>query len=224
MGVVLVSEDSRTQREIIARLLTEIGLTAIEASDGVVAWQKIQLHNPDLVVADIVCPGMNGYELCQKLKANPTTEDIPVVFCTVKTEAGDRDKGMKQGASGYIGKPFDPPELVETVVQLLLAGGKQCVHQSQADDWTEVGLMWLEDFENNQWAAKAFSKALELEPNHRLARYYQDIALGHLERSRPCSACKYYYGGSPGGNCLVCAVHPYGPEEDYCRDWESKYR
>jgi len=130
---------------------------------------------------------------------------------------------MSQGAKGYICKPFQPPELVETVIQLLLENGHSCDHSCPADVWTEVGLMWLEDFQNSEWAVTAFERAMLIDPSHELAGRCRDLALGKLQRSRPCAACRYYYGASPGGNLLVCAVHPAGPEDELCRDWESKY-
>jgi twitching motility two-component system response regulator PilH len=119
MSTVLVVEDSVTQREMITDLLKGSGLTVTVASDGVEALEQIQGHRPDLVVLDIVMPRMNGYEVCRQLKANPKTQNIPVVMCSSKGEEFDRYWGMKQGADAYIAKPFQPTELVGTVKQLL---------------------------------------------------------------------------------------------------------
>ena len=119
MSTVLVVEDSVTQREMITDLLKGSGLTVTVASDGVEALEQIQGRRPDLVVLDIVMPRMNGYEVCRQLKANPKTQNIPVVMCSSKGEEFDRYWGMKQGADAYIAKPFQPTELVGTVKQLL---------------------------------------------------------------------------------------------------------
>ena len=119
MSVVLVVEDSVTQREMISNLLRGSGLTVSEASDGVEALERIQGKSPDLVVLDIVMPRMNGYELCRRLKNDPKTKDVPIVMCSSKGEEFDRYWGMKQGADAYIAKPFQPNELVGTVKQLL---------------------------------------------------------------------------------------------------------
>lgn len=119
MSTVLVVEDSVTQREMITDLLKGSGLTVTVASDGVEALEKIEGHSPDLVVLDIVMPRMNGYEVCRQIKANPKTQNIPVVMCSSKGEEFDRYWGMKQGADAYIAKPFQPTELVGTVKQLL---------------------------------------------------------------------------------------------------------
>lgn len=119
MSKILVVEDSVSQREMISELLRKSGLDVTVASDGLEALEKIQGHCPDLIVLDIVMPKMNGYEVCRRLKANPKTQNVPVVMCSSKGEEFDRYWGMKQGADAYIAKPFQPTELVGTVRQLL---------------------------------------------------------------------------------------------------------
>ncbi|MFE4106381.1 response regulator transcription factor [Almyronema epifaneia] len=119
MSTVLVVEDSAAQREMITDLLRKSGLKVTAASDGVEALESIQSHLPDLIVLDIVMPKMNGYEVCRRIKADPATQNVPVVMCSSKGEEFDRYWGMKQGADAYIAKPFQPTELVGTVKQLL---------------------------------------------------------------------------------------------------------
>lgn len=119
MSRVLVVEDSVAQREMITDLLRGSGLDVTVASDGVEALELMQAKAPDLIVLDIVMPRMNGYEFCRRIKADPTTQNVPVVMCSSKGEEFDRYWGMKQGADAYIAKPFQPTELVGTVKQLL---------------------------------------------------------------------------------------------------------
>ena len=119
MSTVLVVEDSVTQREMILNLLKGSGLKVTIANDGIEALKEIQANRPDLVVLDIVMPRMNGYEVCRRLKADPKTQNVPVVMCSSKGEEFDRYWGMKQGADAYIAKPFQPTELLGTVKQLL---------------------------------------------------------------------------------------------------------
>jgi len=119
MSIVLVVEDSVTQREMIEDLLKGSGLTVKTAGDGVEALEQMQGNCPDIVVMDIVMPRMNGYELCRRIKTDPKTERVPDVMCSSKGEEFDRYWGMKQGADAYISKPFQPQELVGTVKQLL---------------------------------------------------------------------------------------------------------
>jgi twitching motility two-component system response regulator PilH len=119
MNTVLVVEDQRSQREMIAALLRNNGLNVSLASDGVEALEQIQGNCPDLVVLDIVMPRMNGYEVCRRLKNDPKTKNVPVVICSGKGEEFDRYWGMRNGADAYISKPFHPKELISTVKQLL---------------------------------------------------------------------------------------------------------
>jgi twitching motility two-component system response regulator PilH len=104
---------------MITDLLKGSGLSVSIATDGVEALEHIEGHRPDLVILDIVMPRMNGYEVCRRIKADPKTQNVPVVMCSSKGEEFDRYWGMKQGADAYIAKPFQPTELVGTVKQLL---------------------------------------------------------------------------------------------------------
>lgn len=124
MSKVLVVEDSPAQREMISGLLQRSGLDVTSVSDGLEAMDLIkglleQGLPPDLVVLDIVMPRMNGYEVCRRIKADPATQNLPVVMCSSKGEEFDRYWGLRQGADAYIAKPFQPQELVGTVRQLL---------------------------------------------------------------------------------------------------------
>lgn len=119
MATVLVVDDSPTVREMLVAQLTEGGMTVIEAQDGKDAIEKLQATTPDLVVTDVVMPNMNGYELCRWIKKNPSTQNVPVVMCTTKSEDFDKHWGMKQGADAYITKPYEPAELLRTIKMLL---------------------------------------------------------------------------------------------------------
>ena len=119
MREVLVVEDSPTQREYICKLLEQSGLKVIVARDGVEALEHLDKYSPDLVILDIVMPRMNGYQVCRKLKSNPRTKDIPIIFCSSKSEEIDRYWGSKQGADAYVVKPFQAGELIGTIKNLL---------------------------------------------------------------------------------------------------------
>ncbi len=117
--VVVVADDQHSHRELIANLLKGIGIKVVEASSGEEALEKIEVHCPHLVILDIVMPGMNGFEVCRRLKTNAKTKHLPIIFCSIKGEEFDRYWGIKQGADAYIAKPFQPRELVSTVKHLL---------------------------------------------------------------------------------------------------------
>ncbi len=92
---------------------------------------------PDLILLDVMMPGMDGYEVCRRLKANPATRDIPVIFLTAKTDAVDEENGFEVGAVDYIHKPFSGPLVLARVktqlaLQAALAQAREA--QSQADD------------------------------------------------------------------------------------------
>jgi twitching motility two-component system response regulator PilH len=119
MSTVLIVDDSQTLRQMLSEILQSSGLVVVEAINGVEAKEKIQNKAPDLVITDLIMPLMNGYELCRWIKTEPTTQGIPVLMCSTKSEEFDRYWGMKQGADAYITKPFHPKDLVTAVRQLL---------------------------------------------------------------------------------------------------------
>ena len=119
MSTVLVVEDSRTQREMISQLLRSSGLDVIAVGDGVAALKQVQGHCPDVVILDIILPGMNGYEVCRQLKSDKNIQKPAIVVCSKKRERFDLYWALKQGADAYLDKPFRPQELVATVRYLL---------------------------------------------------------------------------------------------------------
>lgn len=121
MNTVLVVDDSQTVRQMLSDLLQQVGLTVVEASNGLEAKEKIQAKIPDLVITDLIMPEMNGYELCRWIKNTPASQNIPVLICSTKDQEFDRYWGMKQGADAYITKPFQPVDMLKTVKQLLRA-------------------------------------------------------------------------------------------------------
>lgn len=121
MSTVLVVEDDLTQRQIVSKLLTRLGLNVIFADDGVEALSLVESHSPDLVVLDIIMPRMNGYEVCRRLKSLQKTHKPAVLMYSNKSEECDYYWGSKQGADAYVSKLCHPQELVETVQYLLQA-------------------------------------------------------------------------------------------------------
>ena len=119
MVKVLIVDDSQTLRQTVFELLTQQGIKVIEATDGLEAQKKLQDIVPDLVITDLIMPQMNGYELCRWIKTNPSTQKVPVLICSTKSEEFDRYWGMKQGADAYLTKPFQPAELLKTIKVLL---------------------------------------------------------------------------------------------------------
>ena len=99
----------------MTRYLRESGYSVISATDAKEALDKAVEQKPDVVVTDVVMPGMSGFELCRSLKKNEVTQQVPVVICTSKNQELDRLWGMKQGADVFITKPFNRDDLIRAV-------------------------------------------------------------------------------------------------------------
>ena len=82
-------------------------------------WKKIRQETPDLVVLDVMLPGMDGFEICRRLRAKEETAKVPVLMLSAKAREADRDTGLKRGANDYLTKPASPDELASRVAQLL---------------------------------------------------------------------------------------------------------
>lgn len=110
--LILIVDDTTNNLRLIGNLLREAKYSVSFAQSGVKALSIAEERKPDLVLLDIQMPGIDGFEICQKLKRNQTTEHIPVLFLTAKSDADDIIKGFDSGAVDYITKPFHQKELL----------------------------------------------------------------------------------------------------------------
>lgn len=108
---ILVVDDDKTVRFMVAHTLAKNGHQVVEAEDGEQGLQKVVAEKPDLVLLDVMMPGMNGLEVCSQLKNNATTKSIPVFMLTGKTQVQDIEEALAAGADNYISKPIDPNRL-----------------------------------------------------------------------------------------------------------------
>ena len=115
MPRILVVDDSPTEQSIIRQPLEASGYQVITASDGEEGIDRMEHESFDLVVLDVVMPGKNGFQICRQVRRDERWKDLPILMVTSKDQAADRFWGMKQGATEYITKPFDPNELVSAV-------------------------------------------------------------------------------------------------------------
>lgn len=115
MAVVLIVDDSPTEQHVMSQLLTSRGFEVMLASDGAEALSLAERSRPDVILMDIVMPGMNGYQATRRLAQNPATASIPVVMITAKNQEIDRIWGLRQGAVRYLMKPVDDRELLDAV-------------------------------------------------------------------------------------------------------------
>lgn len=112
---ILVVEDERDIRELLEFNLNRDGFQALGVEAGDVALRKIKESTPDLVLLDLMLPGMDGLEVCRRLKQSESTRDIPIVILTAKGEESDIVTGLELGADDYITKPFSPRVVVARV-------------------------------------------------------------------------------------------------------------
>jgi two-component system, chemotaxis family, response regulator PixH len=118
LTTVLIVEDTPSEMELMSLYLREGGYTVMSSANAQDALQMAAQHQPQVIISDVVMPGMSGFELCRSLRKNPETASIPVIFCTSKNQDIDRLWGMKQGANAYITKPFTREDLIQTVASL----------------------------------------------------------------------------------------------------------
>jgi two-component system response regulator ResD len=129
-ATVLVVDDEPIVREVVATYLRREGYRALEAGDGVTARDLIERVQPELIVLDVMLPGIDGLELCRWIRAR---SEIPVIMLTARGEEADRIVGLDLGADDYVTKPFSPRELVARVRTVLRrAPGKATVRRIEA--------------------------------------------------------------------------------------------
>ncbi len=121
MARVLVVDDDLTVREVVVSYLRAAGHEPDEAGDGEQALRAFAERRPDLVVLDLMLPGINGLEVCRRIR---TTSQVPVLMLTALGEEGDRVAGLERGADDYVAKPFSPRELVLRVDSILRRSGE----------------------------------------------------------------------------------------------------
>ena len=116
---VLVVDDVEANRFILRDIILEMGFQPILAENGLQALKIVQRIKPQLIIMDIAMPEMNGYEVCEKMKADPETRDIPIIFISAFDDPADVVKGFDYGCEDYITKPFIP-EVVKVRVGMQL--------------------------------------------------------------------------------------------------------
>ncbi len=112
---VLIVDDVPENIQVLAHLLNEKGLKVSYADSGIKALKAIKNNLPDLILLDVSMPGMDGFEVCEKLKKDEITADIPVIFLTAKVDQQDVINGLEKGAVDYVTKPFNAKELINRV-------------------------------------------------------------------------------------------------------------
>jgi DNA-binding response OmpR family regulator len=116
--ILVIEDDPGTLRLMVYSLQHE-GYQVISAANGLEGLRKAQEEEPDLVVLDVMLPGIDGYEVCHRLRAEPHTAHLPILMLSGKAQETDKATGLKVGADDYIAKPVSPSETADRVRKLL---------------------------------------------------------------------------------------------------------
>ena len=120
MGIkrILVVDDSATERHVLRDMLTKAGYDVVSSENGEDAIAKARLLKPDLILMDVVMPGLNGFQATRAISRDPVTKSIPVIMCTSKSQETDKIWGLRQGAKDYVVKPVDRDVLLAKIASL----------------------------------------------------------------------------------------------------------
>lgn len=116
---ILIVEDEKTLLKLESILLKSKGYRVVGATSGTEALALVQREKPDLVLLDVMLPGIDGFKVCAHLKGAPGTRDIPVVMLTARTRQEDVARGREVGANEYITKPFQSAQVTRVIARLL---------------------------------------------------------------------------------------------------------
>lgn len=115
---ILLVDDSKTELHALSEMLVKRGYSVRTAENGEEAMKRLAEAKPDLILMDVVMPGLNGYQATRTLTRDEETKDIPVIVCTSKGQETDKIWGLRQGAVDYLVKPLNPEELLQRIAAL----------------------------------------------------------------------------------------------------------
>ena len=118
-STVLIVDDNPQNVELLQAFLEALPVKVLTAYDGVEALEKVQQHNPDLILLDIMMPRMSGFGVCERLKKDPATKDIQILMVTALNELGDIERAVQAGTDDFLSKPVNKAELLKRVDNML---------------------------------------------------------------------------------------------------------
>jgi CheY-like chemotaxis protein len=118
-STILIVDDNAQNVELLQAFLESLPVKIVTASDGVEALERVQEHQPDLILLDIMMPRMSGFQVCRKLKSDPKTRDIQILMVTALNELGDIEQAAECGTDDFVSKPVNKFELLTRVKSLL---------------------------------------------------------------------------------------------------------
>jgi len=143
-ATIMVVEDDQDIRELISYNLGKEGYSVVSAESGEQALKLIETANPDLIVLDIMLPGMDGIEVLRSLKQGKHHTSVPVIMATAKSEDSDIITGLELGADDYIAKPFSPKVLIARIRSLLRRTQSKVNEMRALDELVQIGPLVLD--------------------------------------------------------------------------------
>jgi DNA-binding response OmpR family regulator len=116
---VLIVDDEPMARTLLRLILVRAGFNVSEAEDGFDALEMIKQNKPDIILLDVMMPGMDGFTVCEKLRQQDETATLPIIMLSAKTDLDSINKGLRVGATKYLTKPISPDELTIHVTDVL---------------------------------------------------------------------------------------------------------
>lgn len=172
MTKILLVDDSKLIMGFGKSILSKEGYNVIYAPNGNEALEMVSVENPDLILLDVVMPGMDGYEVCKRVKAAEKTRDIPIIMLTSKGETADKVKGLNLGAVDYVTKPFDAGELIARVkTQLRVKELHKALQEKNKQLQELANKDGLTDLYNHRYLQERLIKEIE-----RAKRYNIDLS------------------------------------------------
>ena len=161
---VLIVDDITRNLQVVGTILRQAGYAVTPATSGVEALEGVREKVPDLILLDLMMPEMDGLEVCRRLKADPATQQIPVIFLTASNEMEHLMKGFEVGAVDYVTKPFNPPELLARVrTHLELKHARQRLREMN-DEKNEFMGIAAHDLRSPLNAVKGYSEMVLEDP------------------------------------------------------------
>lgn len=159
---ILVVDDEENIVELIKMNLESSGYEIIEAYTGMEAITKTNLYIPDLILLDLMLPDIDGIQLCQMLRLNEETKDIPIIMITAKSEEADKVQGLSMGADDYITKPFGIRELEARIKTVLRRSDKSDIIKESR--FANTHILKFRDLimDSNKYEVKKGNKAIDL--------------------------------------------------------------
>lgn len=117
---VLVVDDEPMARTLYRLMLVRAGFEVFEAEDGYDALDKVKLHPPDVMILDVMMPGIDGFQVCEELRRQELTASLPIIMLSAKTDLDSVNRGLRAGATKYLTKPVSPEDLTQHVHEVLV--------------------------------------------------------------------------------------------------------